>query len=323
MTLLRFTLRPPFVRGPVARLPTRRLISTSTPRVVDLDFATQVPPNGNTKDGALVILHGLLGSKRNFTSLAKMFMKNLNIPVYSLDLRNHGTSPHVEPMTYPAMANDVIHFLRTHSLSNITLLGHSMYVPVLNMLLVVFNEYTRGGKVAMSVALHPSQSEEQTLSRLIVADVAPTRAVLSSEFKTYLDGMKRVEALELRTRKEAMAALEDYAPDPMLRQFLLTNLNPLTQSEPYAKFRVPLDTLSAAIPEIGWFPYAPGERSWTRPTLFIKGSQSSYINKHSLEPMESFFPNLELETLDAGHWVHGDRPLEFKKLVEDFIQKHS
>ncbi|KAG5731943.1 hypothetical protein E4T56_gene6393, partial [Termitomyces sp. T112] len=81
------------------------------------------------------------------------------------------------------------------------------------------------------------------------------------------------------------------------------------------------NTLGAAIPEIGSFPYAPGERQWTGPSLFIKGSQSAYINKHTLAPMESFFPKFQLETLDAGHWVHGDRPVEFKELVEDFIGK--
>jgi len=42
------------------------------------------------------------------------------------DLRNHGSSPHVEPMNYPVMANDVLHFLRKHSLSNVSLIGHSM-----------------------------------------------------------------------------------------------------------------------------------------------------------------------------------------------------
>jgi hypothetical protein len=85
------------------------------------------------------------GSKRNFTTLSKAFMKELNIPVYALvryiichtrrkaltlskDLRNQGTSPHVEPMTYSEMAMDVLHFLNTRSLTNITLLGHSMCV---------------------------------------------------------------------------------------------------------------------------------------------------------------------------------------------------
>ena len=45
-------------------------------------------------------------------------------------MRNHGTSPHAKPHTYEAMAADVLHFFDTHKLSNVSLLGHSMYVPM-------------------------------------------------------------------------------------------------------------------------------------------------------------------------------------------------
>lgn len=43
------------------------------------------------------------------------------------DLRNHGASPHSEVMDYTSMASDVLHFCATHNLSNISLLGHSMW----------------------------------------------------------------------------------------------------------------------------------------------------------------------------------------------------
>lgn len=108
-----------------------RPLSSSTqqnPTPVDLDYAAYIPPSGNKTDRALVFLHGLFGSKRVWTSLAKSFLQELDIPIYALDLRNQGDSPHVKPMTYSHMATDVLHFIHKHSLSNITLLGHSMYV---------------------------------------------------------------------------------------------------------------------------------------------------------------------------------------------------
>jgi pimeloyl-ACP methyl ester carboxylesterase len=49
-------------------------------------------------------------------------------PVYALDLRNHGQSPHVETMKNTAMAADVARFLRDHALDKVTLMGHSMQV---------------------------------------------------------------------------------------------------------------------------------------------------------------------------------------------------
>ncbi|KAG7445033.1 uncharacterized protein BT62DRAFT_206269 [Guyanagaster necrorhizus] len=51
---------------------------------VELHYTELIPPDGNKTDRALVILHGLLGSKRNWTSLTKAFLRDLNRPVYAL-----------------------------------------------------------------------------------------------------------------------------------------------------------------------------------------------------------------------------------------------
>ncbi|KAE9392569.1 alpha/beta-hydrolase [Gymnopus androsaceus JB14] len=271
---------------------------------VDLEFLEQIPENGNRTEGALVILHGLFGSKRNWSSLSKAFSRDLDIPVYALDLRNHGTSPHALPMTYSAMAADVLHFIQQRNLSKISLLGHSM-----------------GGKVVMALALNPSLPHS-VLHNLIVADIAPIRASLSGEFLSYIEAMKRVESMKLRTRKEALEVLAEYEKDPNVVLFLLTNIITPHTSDPehdYIRFRIPLETMSDAIQEIGSFPYAPGETRWDGRTLFVKGEKSKFINHHYIQTMKDFFPNMKLDTLDAGHWVHGERPNEFKKLVEAFI----
>jgi len=54
---------------------------------------------------ALVILHGLFGSSRNWASIAKVLAARHR--VYSVDLRNHGESPWSDEMTYAAMADDI------------------------------------------------------------------------------------------------------------------------------------------------------------------------------------------------------------------------
>lgn len=59
----------------------------------------------------------------------------------------------------------------------------------------------------------------------------------------------------------------------MVRQFLMTNLAHTLSGESL-KFRIPLDILNRAIPNVGWFPYEPGESSWDGPTLFIRGTKS-------------------------------------------------
>lgn len=51
------------------------------------------------------------------------------MPVYSLDLRNHGTSPHARPHTYDAMAKDVARLMDEQGLEKgVNLMGHSMCV---------------------------------------------------------------------------------------------------------------------------------------------------------------------------------------------------
>lgn len=94
----------------------------------------------------------------------------------------------------------------------------------------------------------------------------------------------------------------------------------------HIRFRIPLETMSNAMTEIGSFPYAPGETKWDGRTLFIKGEKSKwvgvsrsaiqdcmltiirhrFINRHYLQPMKDFFPNMKLDSLDAGHWGEFD-----------------
>ena len=47
---------------------------------------------------ALVILHGLLGASRNWTTIGKALQPRFD--VHALDLRNHGRSPHADAMRW-------------------------------------------------------------------------------------------------------------------------------------------------------------------------------------------------------------------------------
>ena len=108
------------------------------------------------------------------------------------------------------------------------------------------------------------------------------------------------------------------------RQFLLTNAR--TASSGHVAFRVPLHLLSRAIVNIGDFPYtppppvSPTSPTWGGPTLFLKGEHSKYVNRKNLPAAEAFFPNMKLEVLPTGHWVHAEKPLETIKVVEEFIK---
>jgi len=205
-------------------------------------------------------------------------------------------------MSYTAMANDVLHFLGKRSLSNVSLVGHSM-----------------GGKVAMATALSPELAPN-VLSNLIVVDIAPSRApTLSDEFAGYFEGMQKVEDAQVSTRQDAQSILTEYEKDPMIRGFLLTNL--LTAPKEPARFKVPLRILRNSLGELADFPHGPGERTWKDGRVVaIKGKRSKYINKRNFPIMQDMFPGIVLEELDAGHWVHSEAPADFLRTVYKYIK---
>jgi len=67
----------------------------------------------------------------------------------------------------------------------------------------------RGGKVAMTLALDP-HLPSGLLSNLIVADMTASKGSLSTDFKGYIEGMKKIEASEVSTKKEAHDILTPY-----------------------------------------------------------------------------------------------------------------
>ena len=60
---------------------------------------------GGSGEPPIVILHGMLGSSRNWQTAGRDLAAGRR--VFALDLRNHGLSPHSDEMTYAAMAADV------------------------------------------------------------------------------------------------------------------------------------------------------------------------------------------------------------------------
>lgn len=147
----------------------------------------------------LILLHGLFGSSDNWGTVARHFAQHYQ--VISVDLRNHGKSPHDESQTYTDMANDLLEVCEALNLERIHLLGHSL-----------------GGKVAMQFATsHPDRIE-----KLIVVDMA-LRAYADAH--THLiDAMMAVDLTALENRAEVDKALSSAIPQAMVRQFLLMNL---------------------------------------------------------------------------------------------------
>jgi pimeloyl-ACP methyl ester carboxylesterase len=231
-------LRPPVFRPATLRNPraARQLhhSNTEAQSLVELSSLVASPVNQPTT-GSLVILHGLLwahlaiilnlvgwtsifksGSKRNWTSFHKAFHRALpRHAIHTLDLRNHGKSPRATPMTYTSMAEDVLDYINSRGLSNVALLGHSMFVSKHRFKIPsVYFWPCRGGKVAMTVALLlAAKGREDILSHLLVSDVAPIRSTLSPDFIKYTEAMHEINSLPLgviHTRSDVDTCLRRY-----------------------------------------------------------------------------------------------------------------
>lgn len=238
----------------------------------------------------IALLHGLFGSAANFGSVQKRLAERFR--VISLDLRNHGGSPHAPFMSYPAMAEDVLETLRARGALPCTLAGHSM-----------------GGKVAMAAALEAPGA----VARLLVADIAP--AAYAPTFRPYAAAMQAVKLSGDLTRIAADRALAEAVDSPAVRAFLLQNLrfgaNP--------GWRIGLDAIAAALPLIEGWPQLE-EQAYLGPTLFVAGARSDYIRPEHRPLIRELFPTARFAMLkNAGHWVHADNPEGFCSLVDAFM----
>jgi pimeloyl-ACP methyl ester carboxylesterase len=236
----------------------------------------------------VALLHGLFGRARNLASLARRLAACHR--VISLDMRNHGASPHASDMRYATMAADVRETLISLGAWPACVLGHSM-----------------GGKVAMMLALlHP-----RSVSALVVADIAPI--AYSHRNRVVTDAMRAIALTPGLTRADADAALRTAVPEPAVRNFLLQNL----VLSPMPAWQIGLAEIAAALHELEAWPYHDAALTYDGPTRFIIGAHSDFVLPEHHSHIKRLFPSAQVVTIpDAGHWLHADQPEAFATAAE-------
>jgi pimeloyl-ACP methyl ester carboxylesterase len=56
-----------------------------------------------------------------------------------------------------------------------------------------------------------------------------------------------------------------------------------------------------------------------KPSLFIRGKNSSYVLDSDWPRIRELFPGATLETMDTGHWVQAEKPQEFVTLCKKWL----
>ncbi len=239
----------------------------------------------------VLLLHGLFGAAKNLGVIARGLAPQAS--VYSLDLRNHGDSPHGAAMDFTIMAADVAETMAAHGLHAARIVGHSM-----------------GGKTAMAMAL----SQPELVERLAVLDIAPVP--YNHGYDGYVKGMQAITLAPGLTRHAAEAALKDVVPEPPMRLFLLNNL--ILGEAPH--WRVGLSEIGAAMPMLLNWQDPPGWRPYAGPALFLRGANSDYVRPTAEPAITARFPAAVIEGIaGAGHWLHAEQPHAVIAALEEFL----
>lgn len=238
----------------------------------------------------LVLMHGLFGSADNWRSMARYFSRFYR--VISVDLRNHGRSPHSDTQDFVSMAADIEQLCGDLGLHKVHVIGHSL-----------------GGKVAMQFAAE----QPAWVEKLVVVDISPRRYF--SEHTPLMDAMLALDLNSLGSRTAVDEALSEKVRDKSVRQFLLMNL----QSDDNGLYwRINLPALKANYQQL----MAPvcEDMTVSADSLFVYGGSSEYVTAEDRSLIKHHFPQAQFQAIEkAGHWVHAERPQQFKQVVEDFL----
>ncbi len=228
----------------------------------------------------IVLVHGLFGQGRNLGVIARRLGRTRR--VVTVDLRNHGDSPHDPDHSYAAMAGDLAQLIGDLG-GPVDLAGHSM-----------------GGKAAMVLAL----TQPRLLRKLAVMDIAP---VAYDHDQTHLiDAMQAVELDGLDRRSEADRRLAQNLNAPALRAFLLQQLD--LKSDP-AHWRLNLPVLRDWMDRTTGWPDDLPKATFDGPALFMAGAESDYVDSAGEDAIRDYFPQAKLVRVkNAGHWMHADAP---------------
>lgn len=239
----------------------------------------------------VVLIHGLFGSAKNLTSIARKLSDNFE--VYALDLPNHGNADTMKKATLYNMASHLFNQLDQLSIGQVYIMGHSL-----------------GGKVAMTMALH----YPERVKKLCVADISPVAYLPRHD--DIFHALFSVDLTQLKDRKTADENLKQYINEQATRALMLQNLK---KGDKGFSWRFDVQALSDNYQHFIAEVYQ-AEQKYSQPVLFIGGGKSDYILADHQTAIKQLFPNAQYREIpDTGHWLHAEKPEVFSALVSRFF----
>jgi esterase len=240
---------------------------------------------------AMVLIHGLFGSADNLSSIRRAFEHERL--VVSIDLPNHGKSLHTETFDFDDYASRVAALLYELKLSKCVLVGHSL-----------------GGKVSMLVA----KQLPDIVTQLVIMDIAPIS--YPARHHDVLKGLTNINLSTITSRADAKSELAEHVQDSGTQAFLLKSLYQDDKHRWQWRFNLPLIARDYAA--LSAWPYSGP--CYCGPTLFLKGAESDYILPQHQATIVKQFPNATAKIVQAGHWLHAQKPQVVNALITRFLR---
>lgn len=301
--------------------------------IVDLAFTHAKPPkptgSSATKPPVILTLHGLFGSKNNFSLVNKYLAKDFSTDVYAVDLRNHGTSPRAKPYDYLTMARDLIHFVNTHidPLRSVNIVGFSL-----------------GGKIALTMAL----SKKINVEKCVSVDIPPYCTpglddVLLQNYDKIMQISGREIKIEKGTKKWKEKLISEFRKVPVNVDdklvlyfangfFQVKNNNcPYIQgkdADPYVNHTMDVLDMPDLLDQVKAWPdfkkTSPLEFRYQTNTevLFMRGLKSEFITD-DYSRLGVQFPNFTVKEFDSRHNIIGESPVQFYDCLKEFLSQVS
>jgi esterase len=233
----------------------------------------------------LVLLHGLLGSARNLSTLGRQLVdRDPELAVVAFDLTGHGASPPLPPGADTAtLAADVLGSAHALGLRPpLSLVGHSL-----------------GGRVALRAAL----SEPASIGVVTLLDMAPGPLASADEVTDLLEILLRMPD-SFVSRGQARARLVAAGLAPTLVDWLLLNVAPAGDGVRWRVDRRAIAELHERAAAEDLWPVVEVRRPWA--LRCVRGGASTFVTDGDVRRLEA--AGCPVTTIEgAGHFLHVER----------------